>query len=171
MPTILTHGLAGLGVGVLLAPESAGWAYPALTIGLGMLPDADAVGFLLGVPYGSRFGHRGFSHSLLFALLVSLLAALATCGVLAVPWQQLCVCFFAAAVSHPLLDALTDGGMGVAFFSPLNDHRYFFPWRPIRVSPIGLAALSRRGLAALFSEVWWVWLPLGLALLLRAVRA
>jgi inner membrane protein len=82
------------------------------------------------------------------------------------------VCFFAAAASHPLLDAPTGGGLGVAFFSPLDERRYFFGWRPIRVSPIGLAALSRRGLSALLSEVWWVWLPLGLAVgLLGFVRA
>jgi inner membrane protein len=169
MPTALTHALAGLGVGVLLAPESAPWSYYALTVGLGLLPDLDVVAFSLGIPYGARFGHRGFSHSLLFALLASLLVAAAVCAPLGVPWRRLWGCFFAALVSHTLLDALTDGGMGVALFSPLDDRRYFFPWRPIRVSPIGRAAFSRRGLQALTSEVFWVWIPLGLAVGLAAL--
>src|SRR5262249_33852605 len=46
--------------------------------------------------------------------------------------------FFAAAASHGLLDAMTNGGLGVAFFAPFSDTRYFFPWRPILVSPISL---------------------------------
>jgi inner membrane protein len=167
MPTALTHALAGLGTGALLAPEPSPALYYALTLGLGMLPDADVVAFSLGIPYGARFGHRGISHSLLLAVPVSLLVALLGCTVLSVPWWQLWGCFFAALASHPLLDCLTDGGMGIALFSPLDDHRYFFPWRPIRVSPIGRAAFSRRGLAALSSEVVWVWIPLGLALVLR----
>ncbi|HVR39947.1 MAG TPA: metal-dependent hydrolase, partial [Thermoanaerobaculia bacterium] len=38
-----------------------------------ILPDADVAGFAFGIPYGSMFGHRGFTHSILFALLASLL--------------------------------------------------------------------------------------------------
>jgi inner membrane protein len=52
-----------------------------LSMALAALPDVDVVGLYLGVPYGSFFRHRGFSHSLCCALLVSLPAALATCGV------------------------------------------------------------------------------------------
>jgi len=43
---------------------------------------------------------------------------------------------------------MTDGGMGVAFFSPFDTTRYFLPWRPILVSPISVMRfLSERGLA------------------------
>jgi membrane-bound metal-dependent hydrolase YbcI (DUF457 family) len=38
--------------------------------------------------------------------------------------------------SHGVLDALTDGGKGVAFFSPFDTTRHFFPVRPIPVAPI-----------------------------------
>jgi inner membrane protein len=44
--------------------------------------------------------------------------------------------------SHGILDAMTDGGLGVAFFSPFDDTRCFFPFRPIKVSPIGLSFFS-----------------------------
>ena len=36
---------------------------------------------------------------------------------------------FLSTASHGVLDALTDGGLGVAFFSPFDQTRYFFPFR------------------------------------------
>lgn len=62
--------------------------------------------------------------------------------------------------SHGLLDAFTNGGLGIAFFSPFDPRRYFFPWRPVQVSPIGMAFFGRWGLRVLRSEVVWIWLPL-----------
>jgi len=48
----------------------------------------------------------------------------------------------------------------VAFFSPFDNQRYFFPWRPILVSPIGVTRFfSHRGLMVLQSEILWIWLP------------
>jgi len=65
-----------------------------------------------------------------------------------------------AIASHGVLDAMTDGGLGVTFFAPFWSDRYFLPWRPIAVSPIGVARfLSARGVAVLASELRWVWLP------------
>ena len=59
-----------------------------------------------------------------------------------------------------VLDAMTDGGLGIAFFSPLSNARYFLPARPLTVSPIGLGSfLSSRGLAVMKSEILWIWLP------------
>src|SRR5215475_10704893 len=55
---------------------------------------------------------------------------------------------------------MTDGGSGVAFISPFNNDRYFFPRRPIRVSPIGVSRFfTERGLEVLASELLWIWLP------------
>jgi len=67
--------------------------------------------------------------------------------------------FAGVTASHGLLDALTNGGRGIAFFAPFSDHRYFFPWRPIQVSPIGVGFFSARGLRVLASEAGWIWLP------------
>jgi membrane-bound metal-dependent hydrolase YbcI (DUF457 family) len=61
--------------------------------------------------------------------------------------------------SHGILDAITDGGLGVAFFAPCDDTRYFFPFRPIKVSPIGLSFFSARGLDVIWSEFLWVCIP------------
>jgi inner membrane protein len=70
-----------------------------------------------------------------------------------------------------LLDALTNGGRGIAFFSPLTNERYFFPWRPIQVSPIGAGFFTARGLRVLVSESVWIWLPSAIiAITARVVR-
>jgi inner membrane protein len=54
---------------------------------------------------------------------------------------------------------MTDGGLGIAFFAPFDNTRYFLPFRPIKVSPIGLSFFSARGLDVIRSELLWVCLP------------
>ena len=138
-----------------------------------MAPDVDVVGFRFGIHYGDMLGHRGLSHSLLFAVVLSLLLVLRLRlterdAKLGTVWLFL----FLASVSHGILDAFTDGGLGVAFFAPFNNTRYFFPVTPIAVSPIGAGFFSARGAAVLLNEMIWVWLPSVLfvvaALLVRA---
>jgi inner membrane protein len=92
---------------------------------------------------------------------VSFAAAALTWRRLGVPFYDWLGFLFLVAVSHGLLDALTDGGLGVAFFAPFDGRRYFFPWRPIEVSPIGLGFFSARGARTFLSELQWVWLPTG----------
>jgi inner membrane protein len=118
---------------------------------LSLLPDADVIGFPLGVPYGATWGHRGASHSLAAALIVGMFFGLAA-------WRdsrrravgQSAATFGAivalVVASHGLLDAMTDGGMGVALLWPFTTRRYFFPWQPIPVAPIGAAFFSSWGL-------------------------
>jgi hypothetical protein len=67
---------------------------------------------------------------------------------------------FLATASHGLLDAITNGGLGVAFFSPFDNTRYFLPWRPIRVSPIAVTRFfTPQEFAILQTEMLWIWLP------------
>jgi inner membrane protein len=154
MPTILTHPAVAV---ALRVPRRLAVAAVALTI----LPDIDVLAFHLGIPYGSTFGHRGFTHSIAFAAAASAIATLAVRGD-----RRAFALLFACAASHGLLDAMTNGGRGIAFFSPFSNHRYFLPWRPIRVSPIG--ALDA---AVLWSEVRWVWAPaVGVAILRTLLR-
>jgi inner membrane protein len=35
-----------------------------------ILPDADVIAFYFGIPYENSWGHRGWTHSIAFALLV-----------------------------------------------------------------------------------------------------
>ena len=104
------------------------------------IPDLDGVGFWLGVPYESIFGHRGFTHSLVFA------ALFATAGLLAFRGERYAdirarvwIYLFLATASHGMLDAMTSGRRRVAFFAPFVNDRYFFPWRPILVSPMSIS--------------------------------
>ena len=59
-----------------------------------MLPDADVFGLLVGIPYDSMFGHRGLTHSLLFAAAVGGLAAWAGDG--SVPARSRYSCTFSS---------------------------------------------------------------------------
>jgi len=166
MATPITHGLLAAGaVQMLPGRKSLGLWVSAILCST--LPDLDCVGFSLGIRYGDLLGHRGLTHSLLFALLLS--AALLLLMVRDVRrfsgrWWRLWVFLFLIGASHGLLDAMTDGGLGVAFFSPFSNARYFLPWRPLRVSPIGLRRfLSPWGAAVIRCEMLWVWLPLAAA--------
>lgn len=126
-----------------------------------MIPDLDVIGFRFGIHYGDFWGHRGFTHSLTFAALLATLVAAAIVRFQSdVSRVSLFFYLFLATASHDLLDAMTNGGLGVAFFSPFDNRRYFLPWRPILVSPIGVTRFfSHRGLAVLKTEIIWIWLP------------
>jgi len=124
-----------------------------------MLPDLDVIAFGFGIEYGSMFGHRGITHSLAFAILVGLAVPTLFFSSAQIPKWTLALYFAAVTVSHPLLDMLTNGGLGVALFAPFSNERFFFPWRPIEVSPIGAGFFSERGLSVVASEALWIWVP------------
>ncbi|MET3448166.1 inner membrane protein [Ralstonia sp. 1138] len=124
-----------------------------------MLPDLDVAALRLGIRYQDVFGHRGATHSIAFALALAMLAALAHPLLKSTAWRS-AIFVGLAALSHPLLDMCTNGGMGVALLWPFSEHRWFFPLRPIAVSPLGVSQfLGPRGLAVMVSELYWVWLP------------
>src|SRR5215212_11972234 len=142
-----------------MLPRNSGTGVWLAGVACSMLPDADVVAFHFGVSYGDLLGHRGLTHSLLFAALIS--AAVLALFRNRARDERLRIGLFLliATASHGLLDALTNGGLGVAFFAPLHDERFFFPVQPIEVSPIGPAFFSARGLRVIQSELLWVWLP------------
>lgn len=172
MPSIITHAAVPL---ALWCAADRGRIPPwllAAGVVAAMLPDADVLAFALHVPYADAFGHRGASHSLLLAGVLAVLAALLAFFGSRRPWSavlcqprlastvQAATFVFICAASHPLLDAMTSGGLGVALAWPWSEHRFFAPWRPIRVSPFAPQFFSARGVATLLSELRWVWLPL-----------
>ncbi|MBW8775638.1 MAG: metal-dependent hydrolase [Stenotrophomonas sp.] len=193
MPSIITHAAVPL---ALWCAADRGRIPPRLLAAgviAAMLPDADVLAFALHIPYADAFGHRGASHSLLFAGVLAALAAVLAFFGSGRPWSaprssgsrrpwsavlcqprlaptkarptvastlQAAVFVFVCAASHPLLDAMTSGGLGVALAWPWSEHRFFAPWRPIRVSLFAPQFFSARGMATLLSELRWVWLPL-----------
>jgi inner membrane protein len=117
VPTVVTLALSGLALGAPLASSSGRdriWLAGALCAAL---PDVDVIGFRFGVHYGDLLGHRGLTHSLAFAVALSSLVVALTRARLHARAAPLWLYLFVATASHGCLDALTDGGFGVAFFS------------------------------------------------------
>jgi inner membrane protein len=145
----------GLALGPALVPRRLLLAGMAAAI----LPDLDVIGFRLGISYGQDLGHRGVSHSLVFALLLGLMAA-AAAGSLRSGRKSAFAFVAMGAASHGLLDMCTNGGLGVALLWPWSAERLFFPAHPIQVSPFSLSKVFGPDAMRLFgSELLWVWLP------------
>ena len=136
---------------------------------LSVAPDLDVIAFRFGIPYSAPWGHRGAAHSICIALVLAAIAAFATPlkpeQTRAQGRKRLWFLCAAVAVSHGLLDTLTDGGLGIALLWPFSNARYFAPWTPIPVSPIGARMLGRSGLRVVLTEavqfspllVWAAW--------------
>lgn len=159
MATVITHAVTALTIGNVYADRRLNIKFWLLSIACSILPDGDVLGFAFGIPYESVWGHRGFAHSLTFAAIVSIAVVFCFSNEMKTPFRKgsLLAYFFVITASHGLLDAMTDGGLGVAFFSPFENGRYFLPWRPIPVSPIGSAFLSGWGLEVLKDEIIEIW--------------
>jgi inner membrane protein len=172
VPTIFTHPAIPLAVRAVAGGASIPRRLLVAAAIASVLPDLDAIGHLAGVPYASTFGHRGFTHSLTFALLAGL-AVVPLAGRLRAGRGWAFGLVFVSCASHGLLDALTDDGLGVAFLSPFSDERYFLPWRPIPAAPIGLTRVfSASELHVFGAELLFVWLPcLFVVLAARAAMA
>jgi inner membrane protein len=162
MASAFSHAVAALSIGTCFyRPEIPKRIWLAGVV-CSVIPDLDVIGFRFGIRYADFWGHRGFTHSLVFA---ALLAAVVTVvmfrrGASGIGRLALLAYLFLATASHGLLDAMTNGGLGVAFFSPFDNTRYFLPWRPIRVSPIAVTRFfTLKGFAILLNEAVWIWLP------------
>lgn len=176
MATVITHAVVGVALGRASTWRRLPARFWVLAVVCSMLPDADTISFHLGLTYGSVFGHRGFTHSLLFAAIVAALVTVLAFRKLpdfSRRWHGMFASFFFIIASHGVADGLTNGGLGVAFFSPFDLTRYFLPWRIIQVAPIGLDGFfGRWGWEALRSEMLWTWLPMaGVVAISMAARA
>ena len=173
MASAFSHAIVALAMGKAFQSKELSWREFVLGALCSALPDLDVIGLYFGIQYGDVWGHRGMTHSIVFAALFA--------GVLVALWYRykpartmagLFLYFFLCTASHGVLDAMTNGGLGVAFFSPFDTTRYFFPVRPVLVSPIGVREFfSEYGVRVLANEVIWIWLPSCVAfLVLRAIQ-
>jgi inner membrane protein len=169
MPTVISHAVVGSALITAFPPRAVPRRFAILGAVCAMAPDIDVIGFCFGVHYEDLLGHRGLTHSLVFAAVLAFVAQFA--AVRRIRPNLLWLYLFLATALHGLLDAFTNGGLGVAFFSPFSNARYFFPITPIAVSPIGAHFFSARGWDVLLNEFQWVWLPsiafAGLAVFVR----
>lgn len=172
MPTFVTHAITAYAF-TQASPGSLAAHRPVALAAMSCacLPDLDVIALAFGIPYSHMLGHRGISHSLLFALVLGALVAVwlgARLGMGSGRKLQLFVLLSLVTASHGLFDAMTNGGLGIAFFAPFDVGRYFLPWRPLVVSPIGvLPMFSQWGLAVATTELLYLGLP-SLILILTA---
>ncbi len=163
MASAFTHGFFAYTIGKIGFSKTAALKAFIIAIILSALPDADVIAFKLDIPYESQFGHRGFTHSIFFAAIFAALIVKLFYWSLSIrsrQWLMLFLFFFLSMASHGILDAVTNGGRGIAFLWPFTDERFFFPFRPVQSSPLGIARFfSKWGVEVLKSEFIWIWIP------------
>jgi inner membrane protein len=160
MCSIITHPVVPVAISTLFPQQSL---TPTIVIAgaiCSVVPDLDVIGFRFGVKYEDMLGHRGLTHSILFAAVLGALLTYLLAEQNGRARLLVFIFLFLSTLSHAILDALTNGGLGVAFFAPFSNERYFFPWQPIQVSPISVSRFfSEWGLRVLWTELQWVWFP------------
>lgn len=159
MPTILSHAAVPLAIGLGLGAQRIPTRLLVVGVVASVLPDLDVLAFRFHIAYADALGHRGASHSLVFAFCLAL-AAFALAKHLKASHTTAFWFTAVCAASHGVLDMFTNGGLGTALWWPFSDVRVFAPWQVIEVSPLSLRRVfSARGLAVLQSELLWIWLP------------
>lgn len=167
MASVFGHALVGGTLSKIL-DRRASKVLMLLAILSAVFPDVDVMSFKLGYSYEHWLGHRGFTHSILFAVIWS--------GILSIVFGKkdkvlFFTVLFLSTSSHAILDAMTNGGLGVGFFIPFENTRYFFGCRPIQVSPIGVERFfSEWGLRVIMSELIWIEIPCGVVLIANKIR-
>lgn len=167
MPTTLTHAIPAIAVGLGLGKNYISKRLIFTGAFIANIPDLDLIGpRFYGIEFDSIYGHRGYTHSILFALVLAFIFSL---FFLKSDFKKAFLFLTFCTLSHGILDAFTEGGLGITFFWPFLDDRYYAFVQPIinvGISFRGLYATAQ-GLPIFISEIIWVWLPfalLGLAL-------
>ncbi|MBA3664650.1 MAG: metal-dependent hydrolase [Bacteroidetes bacterium] len=174
MASAFSHALVAITFGKSYAKKMGTTRFLILGSVCATIPDLDVV-MLRFVAYSHPLGHRGFFHSLFFCLLLAAFVMLLFYRKQNLKKKEHAIYFlyfFLCGASHGLLDMLTNGGLGVAILAPFDNTRYFFPYTPIQVSPIGVGNFfSEWGLKVIKSELIWIALPcLIFIVLIRILR-
>ena len=116
MPLPLAHGLLGASIVAAMLPEASplrNWKPLLVGASLSIFPDLD---YFLGISW-----HRGITHSLSFAAVISLLCLAAT----GFAQLKMAIGYAGALFSHALLDYATTKTMpGVELLWPLSTRRF-----------------------------------------------
>lgn len=151
MASVIGHGLSGMICGHLfrmpMEPRRKRLLV-ALCVLLAFLPDLDVLVYMAFRPPGMT-PHRGFSHSLPFAFLVTAVTYLLTVRHFRAERSRLFLAYGCAALSAPLLDYFMGAGPAIPFFAPFWDEGFLFP---IKVIP---TAYYSTKLKSLISILWY----------------
>ncbi|HRH46093.1 MAG TPA: metal-dependent hydrolase [Pyrinomonadaceae bacterium] len=136
MPLPIAHSLLGASLITLFYPQNTKRLWIPLGIGA-FLANAADFDFALVFLLGSKEWHRGFSHSILFGVIVLLTMLLAT------KFSQIkeSIAFGIAFASHLVLDFVTTkyGGKGVELFWFFSSERYKLNWFGLSEMPSNLS--------------------------------
>ena len=149
MPSLVGHALVGVTAAAAVTRTPLGAVMSTkrwllLLAAVSAAPDLDVISFYW-VPYEHPMGHRGFWHSAFFASVASaiIVYVLRATGVFHGRGGTLVGVWAVAAIvmaTHGPLDALTNGGLGIALLSPFDQARYFLTEPGL--GPIPVAALN-----------------------------
>lgn len=168
MPTVITHGFVAIVVGKIFKiypkDKNITFKFWFFSVVCSILPDIDIIPMSFGVPYAHTFGHRGFTHSIMFVVIVAVLVVLLGFKEIkrySKQWWLLSGYFSFLGLTHICLDTMTRGGLGVGLFIPFDSTRFFFMYRPLRVSPFSFVRFfGTDGLQIIINEFIWVWIPI-----------
>ncbi len=135
MASVIAHGLAAVIIGKSFTEKNQSPGFWCSLVVCSLLPDIDVVGFRFGIAYGDFWGHRGFTHSLVFAFIVGLVVGFLfyrRLGIASPDWWRYVALYSAITASHGIFDAMTNGGLGIAFFPLLTMADIFFPGLPCK---------------------------------------
>jgi inner membrane protein len=137
MPSPVAHGLVGAGLVAAVLPRAGRARYRLLLAAGAVVANAADLDFFLAFLFRSRAWHRGFTHSLVFALAVLL------CLLLALGRRRAreAAALGLAYASHALLDfATTKEGGGLELLWPFSDERLGLRWWGLTELPSRLPA-------------------------------
>lgn len=140
MPLPVAHGLLGASFIAALHPQPIKRAFAVPLLVAAIVSNAPDFDFLLVFALHSKSWHRGFTHSIVFAIIVYLLSSL----VLGKRRLQEALAYGLTFGSHGILDYLTSKeGTGVELLWPFSDEKLILGWRglsevPSRLPPSGI---------------------------------
>jgi len=159
MASAFGHIISALGIGSVFPKKVMKPKVILIGMVSAALPDIDVMSNYFGIFGLDQLGHRGVTHSLFFAIIWSF--------VLLIIFHRknqakrvLFFFYFICTASHGIIDGLTNGGDGIAYFAPFSSYRTHLPFELIEVSPLGLKNFfTGRGIEVLQSEFIWIALP------------
>ena len=148
MASIVGHSVGGILAKELAGKEASGRQGRVLLgclVFLALLPDLDVLIYILFEPENMQ-PHRGFSHSLLFCLIVASMAMFPLSRVTGIGRRRLFSLSMVALVSHLLLDFLMGAGPPLPLLAPFSQAAYlspisFIPWAYYSTSAQGLLGI------------------------------
>lgn len=144
MSSFIGHALTGIiskqGIRTELPPGKERLLYLLAAV-TALLPDLDVPVYILFKPDG-MLPHRGFTHSLLFAVLAAALLLAVTRRAFPISRSRLFLVYLAPLLAHLVLDYLMSAGPPVPFFAPFS---YAGFQSPVRLVPCAFYSRSIGG--------------------------